>query len=173
MKMNEAVGAFEAAALMGVHWTRPKRLAEAGILSCRVIGGRGGKEIAIYSMRECEENWRDYEGLVRSGDFEGRPRSGESLRPAVLRAFGAKGRPQISYDDAAHIHEAAEILRVFRTRVPRLIAEGRLVARKLWSTRAGSAKAWIVSRKSAERLSKEIDAAEEAGKKRGRRRQPA
>jgi hypothetical protein len=170
---NEAVGAYEAAGIMGVHFSRPRRLAEKGDLSSRVVGGGKSASFAVYSLRECEENWRDYEELVRSGELFGRPRAWESNRPAALRALGAKGRPQILFEDAIGVDQAAEILRVFPTRVPRMIEEGKLIARRLWSDRASESKLWIVSKKSAEALAKSMDAAEREGTKRGRRRHPA
>lgn len=171
---NEAIGSYEAACLMGLHFVRPKRMAESGILTSRVIGGGSGREFAIYSMRQADKNWREYEEIVLAGELIGRPRAYEHLRPVVLRVLGEKGRTQIDFDDAIGIDEAAKILRVYPTRVPRLIEEGRLVARKLWSDRAGgSSRWWIVSRESAKKLCREIDKAEAAGKKRGRVRQPA
>lgn len=170
---NEAIGAFEAACVMGLHWARPKKMADAGVLSCRIIGGGSSSQIAVYGLRQADQNWREYEELLRTGQVEGRPRAYEHMRPAALRVLGEKGRPQILFEDAIDIEEAARILRVFSTRVPRLIADGRLVARKLWSDRSSSPKLWIVSRHSAEKLCREIDKAEAAGKKRGRIRQPA
>lgn len=170
---NEAIGAFEAACVMGLHWARPKKMADAGLMDCRIIGGAGTRAFAVYGLRQAEQNWREYEELVRTGEFEGRPRAYDHMRPAVLRVLGEKGRPQIAFEDAIDVEEAARILRLFPTRVPRLIADGRLVARKLWSDRASSPRLWIVSRHSAEKLCREIDKAEAAGKKRGRIRQPA
>lgn len=170
---NEAIGAYEAACLMGLHFSRPKKLVDSGILQMKVIAGGNGRKFAIFPMRQCEQLWREYEDLVRSGELMGRPRAYESMRPAALKALGTKGRVQIAYDDAIGIDEAAEILRVYPTRVPRMIEEGRLVARRLWSDRAGTARIWIVSRESAEKLCRELDKSEAAGTKRGRRRQSA
>lgn len=170
---NEAIGSFEAACVMGLHWVRPKKMADAGLLDCRIIGGEAGRAFAVYGLRQAEQNWREYEELIRTGEFGGRPRAYEHMRSAALRVLGEKGRPQIAYEDAIDIDEAARILRLYPTRVPRLIADRRLVARKLWSERTSSPKLWIVSKQSAEKLCRELDKAEAAGKKRGRIRQPA
>lgn len=170
---NEAIGAYEAACVMGLHWVRPKRLADDGVLACRVIGGVSGKAVAVYSLRQAEQNWREYEELLRSGQFEGRPRAYAHMRSAVLRVLGEKGRPQIAFEDAIDVEEASKILRVYHTRVPRLIADGRLVARKLWSDRSNASRLWIVSKESAKKLSRELDKAEAAGTKPGRLRRPA
>lgn len=171
---NEAVGAFEAASLLGCHFTRPGKLADSGELTRKIISAAGGREYAIYSRRECEDNWREYEELVRAGDFDGRPRAREDLRMSVLRELSKKDRPKILFSDAIGVDEAASMLRVYHTRVPRMIAEGRLVARVPWSLRTDGMKGrWIISKKSVVELSRELDRLEKAGKKRGRPRQPA
>lgn len=165
---NEAIGSYEAAAVMGLHFTRPRRMAEAGVISSTVLGGEEGRSFSVYSLRECDENFRDYEeALGKSG---GRPRTQIDSRHAVLRVLAAKGRPVIMMDDVVGTEDAAEILGVWHTLVPRLAKRGRIIGRLLWSERASASRLWIFSRKSCEACAAKMRKLEEKGISVGRPR---
>lgn len=164
---NEAIGTWEAACLMGVHWTRPKKMADAGIISIRTICGGEGREFAVYSARECDENFADYES---GRDKQRRPRTAVDMRPDALKMLGGRDRPKIDFDDAIGVGEAAEVLGVYWTRVARLVDEGRIVGRVLWSARGGGSRLWIFSRKSCVSWAKEVRRLEASGEKKGRPR---
>lgn len=164
---NEAIGTWEAACLLGVHWTRPKKMAEAGVLSARSVGGAEGREFAVYSARECDENFLDY---AKRRGAQGRGRTAVDLRPDAIKNLATRGRPQIDFEDAIGVFEAAEILGVFWTRVARMVDEGKIVGRVLWSNRGDRSRLWIFSRKSCTAYAKEIRRLEASGKKLGRPR---
>ena len=75
---DDAVGAGEAATIMGCHWTWPPRLARAGKIDGRVVhNGRAGTasdRLWIFSRKSCERNASEAKKLVRSGTKVGRPR---------------------------------------------------------------------------------------------------
>lgn len=165
---NEAIGSYEAAAVMGLHFTRPRRMAEAGIISSTALGGEEGRSFSVYSLRECDENFRDYEETI--GKSGGRPRTQVDSRHAVLRVLADKDRPVIMMDDVIGTQEAAEILGVWHTLVPRLVKSGRIVGRLLWSERASASRLWIFSRKSCEACVAKMRKLEEKGISVGRPR---
>jgi hypothetical protein len=167
---DEAVGTYEAAGLLAMHFSKPKRLAEQGVLSSRAVGGQAGREFLVYSSRECDENYRDYERNRRDSGGVGRPRTAETARTEALRRLGAKDRVRISFGDAIGVEGAAKILGVYWTLVPRLAAEGKISGRILWSERASRSRLWIFSRESCEKRAAEVKRQEEAGTKRGRPR---
>lgn len=75
---NDAVGAGEAATIMGCHWTWPPRLARAGKIEGRVVhNGRAGTtsdRLWIFSRKSCERNASEAKQLLRAGIKPGRPR---------------------------------------------------------------------------------------------------
>lgn len=163
-----ALGSYEAAALMGVHFTRPARMHAAGRLDGRETAalpmGAGDRRIVVYSARSCEEDYAEYER--RDG---GRPRDWLHLRPAALQRL-AKASPAILYEDAIGVMDAAKLLGLHYTGVYKLIERGKLVARKPWNPRRKGSRVMIVSRKSVEANRREVAAQEASGKKRGRKR---
>lgn len=173
----QAVGASEAAAIMGVHYVMPKRMAEKGLLSTHVATESANVDsperfYALYDAAECEANYREYEEKVeaRGGKNDRRPRTNLHLRPDVLRHLRGVKTP-IEFDDAITLGEAASILRCHHTLVPRLLRSGEVVGRIAWNNRAKSeSRVWIVSRKSCLSNLKLTRAAEAAGTKRGRKR---
>lgn len=171
---NEAVGAFEAAGVMGVHFTRPRRMAEAGVLASRQIGATGGPAFSVYSARECDENYLDYEenyeSRKRSGEHVGRPRTAIHERQQAVERILSPDKPQIAFEDAIGVPEAAEILGVFPTRVLRAAREGKIVGRVLWSERGNASRLWILSRMSVESHAAEVKKLEASGLKKGRPR---
>lgn len=166
---DEAIGAYEAAGVLGVHFTQPGKFAERGVLSSRVLSANGDRSFSVYSLKECEENFRDYQ-QKRSSSTGGRPRTSIDARPETLRRLMAKKKPVIDYGDAIGVDEAARILGVFWTLIPRLVREGKIVGRILWSERADRSRLWIISRVSAEARAAEVKKQESAGTKRGRPR---
>jgi len=164
---DEAIGAWEAAAIMGVHWSRPKKMADAGTIPSRVMCGQPGREFAVYSREDCERDYRDY---IAKRTVSRRPRTALADRPAALRMLAAKGRPKIAFGDAIGAYEAAKILGVFWTLVPRLAKEGKIVGRVLQSGRGQTSRLWIFSRQSCAAWEAEVSKLEQAGKMRGRPR---
>jgi len=166
---NLAIGSYEAAALMGVHFTRPGRMYESGLIDGRVLSGvrvsDTPRRFVVYSQRSCEENFQEYDRKEKPG----RPRDWLHLRPDALRRL-AKAKPQVLYDDAIGIADAAKMLGVHYTMVYKLIESGKIVARSPWNPRRGGSRVFIVSRKSCEANRKLVAAQEMAGKKRGRKR---
>lgn len=163
-----ALGSYEAAALMGLHFTRPGRMHAAGQLAGRETAslphGTGERRMVLYSARACEEDYAEYE--KRDG---GRPRDWLHLRPVALQRL-AKVSPAILYDDAIGVMDAARMLGLHFTGVCKLIERGKLVARKPWNPRHRKSRVLIVSRRSVEANKREVAAQEAAGKKRGRKR---
>lgn len=166
---NEAIGAYEAAGLLGVHFTRPRRLAEDGVISSREIGGTAGRSFAVYSARECDENFLEYERGRNLGKV-GRPRVAVASRAETIKRLSAKSKPVIEFGDAIGVEEASKILGVFWTLVPRLAKEQKIVGRILWSERADRSRLWIFSRTSVEAWASEVKRQEGAGTKKGRPR---
>lgn len=166
---NLALGSYEAACLMGVHFTRPARMFQAGLIDGREVEGvrvgEAPRTFLIYSQASCEKDWREYDETRK-----GRPRAWEHLRPEALRRLKAV-KQRITYEDAIGVAEAAKILGVHYTMIYKLIAGGKLEARAPWSDRYKSGqRLYIISRKSCEANRREVAAAEKAGTKRGRKR---
>lgn len=147
---NPAIGPYEAACLLGVHWTRVPKMAAAGILSFRTIKSSTGKpRLRVYSMSDVNANWTDYQHLVREGQLPRRRRSREDLRPGMLKELAAI-KQHIDFYDAISIYEAAEIMGVWTSFPARMVAAGEIVGRKLISHREGASRCMIYSRKSCE-----------------------
>lgn len=175
---DQAVGSFEAAALMGLHFGQPQKLVQKGILTARVVKSSAYSDeperfVAIYDGAECEANCQDYEEKTasRGGKTERRPRAWLHLRPDVIRRLKAVKTP-ISFDDAITLAEAAEILGVHISLVPRMVAGGKIVGRIPWNPRGklSAGRTWIVSRRSCLAEAKATRSLEAAGKKPGRPR---
>jgi hypothetical protein len=152
-------------------------MAEKGILTARVATESANVDeperfYAFYDSKECDDNYREYDEKVasRGGKSDRRPRGWLHLRPDAIRHLrGVKTR--IAFDDAITLGEAAALLGVHHTLVPRMLREGKIVGRVAWNPRGKStSRVWIVSRKSCLANVKEIKALEAAGKKRGRLR---
>ena len=147
---RQAVGGFEAAAIMGLHFTVPYRLAKTGKLTAHAHdAGQTGKRVTFFDGGECEQNWCEYaEKMAVEGGTGKRPRTNDKYRKAALKHLaGVEHKIQLS--DAISIAEAAEIMGTHNTWTVRLAREGKLIARRLWSPRAVKAAQWMVSRKSA------------------------
>ena len=174
--LKQAVGASEAAAIMGVHWTVPKRMQEKGLLTAHFMpdslySDDPTKVYAIYDGGECEADYRAYDEAYRArgGKTLRRPRSWLHLRPDALRHLKGVEQP-IAFSDAIGMAEAAKILCVHQTLIPRLVAAGKVVGRRPWNPRGSGGRIYILSRKSCQANLKEMRALEAAGKKCGPRR---
>jgi hypothetical protein len=167
---RQAVGADEAAALMGVHFTTPRAMANKGKLIARSVRpGRGRRPPAIYDGSDCDRDWREYERNVESGLHRKRERAHAHRRPVVLKHL-ASVEHRIEFDDSIGVQEAADILGVHPSLVPRMARKRQIVGRIAWSERATASRLWIVSRKSCVANLKEIRQREAAGKKTGVKR---
>ena len=173
-----AIGSWEAAALLGVHWTRPRKMADKGLIESRRLGiSRGDRSAQVYSLASCERDYREYEDRVAAhgGRHERRPRAWLHLRKG-MQARLAKAKVHIDYDDACSTADAMRIMRLVSTsQITRLIEAGEIVARKAHNPRqtaatGGGSVLWIISRKSCEDRQRRIIAAEAAGKKTGIRK---
>lgn len=172
-----AIGSYEAAGLLGTHFTQPRKLVEKGQLSAHIIAESAysddpSRSYAIYNAQECEANYAEYDERVtaRGGKNDRRPRAWLHLRPETLRRLKAV-KKHIEFDDAIGVGEAAKILGVHVSFVPRMILSGKIVGRRPWNPRGlAGAKIFIVSRKSCQANAREIRAAQAAGKKPGRPR---
>jgi hypothetical protein len=169
----QAVGAAEAAALLGMHWVMPGRLAERGLLTVSVSGVSASvddpeRRYAIYDSAECDANFEEYEDRVaaRGGKSERRPRSWLHMRPVVLKHLA--GAAPVDFSDALTLSEAAALLGVHYTLVPRMLRAGKIAGRVAWNPRGrGESRVWIVSRASCLANVREVKALEAAGKKPG------
>lgn len=175
-KTAQAVGSAEAAAILGVHWTQPRNMVAKGILTAylpanSLYSDDPARSYAIYDGAECEENYQRYDEAYRAagGRTPRRPRAWVHLRPDVVQHLKSVKTP-IDFDDAIGMAEAAAILEVHQTLIPRLISAGKIVGRKPWSPRVATQKIYIISRRSCQANIRETRAREVAGKKPGIRR---
>ena len=174
--LAQAVGSAEAAAIMGVHFTQPRRMVEKGLLTAyqpplSLYSDDPSRLYAIYDGGECEQNYQGYdeEFRARGGKTVRRPRSWLHTRPDALRHLKAVKQP-IAFTDAIGMAEAAQILAVHESLIPRLVASGKIVGRKPWNPRSGGGKIYILSRESCQANIREMRVREAAGKKPGRKR---
>lgn len=163
-----ALGSYEAAGVLGVHFTKPAQMQAKGMIEgreCPEVYSRGSpRRFLIYSLASCEENWREYER--RSG---GRPRTWLDERPKAMKRL-ATAKPAIPYPDAIGVGEAAEILGVHPTLVYRLARDQKIVSRVPWNPRHNATRVLIISRRSCEQNRRETLAREAAGTKPGKKR---
>ena len=166
----QALGAFEAAAVMGVHFATPARMAEKGLVACRAVLLTGGRKSApIFDGRSCEEDYLDYENKLAEGGTGKRPRLYLHLRPEALKRLRAVETP-IAFNDAITTAEAAEILSVHNSFITRMIASGDIVGRRLWSPRGAAERIYLVSRASCVTNAQQIRRLQATGQKTGRPR---
>lgn len=174
----QAVGSFEAAALMGLHFATPAKMVEKGMLSAHqqpqtIKSATGLRRQAIFDGRECEENFLDYQEKfdAAGGKTDRRPRAHLRLRPIALRHL-AKVADPIAFEDAIGVAEAAEILHVHVSFIPRMVKAGEIVGRAAWGQRRAGfvSRHWIVSRSSCLENVRKTRQLQTSGKKIGRRR---
>lgn len=148
----QAVGSYEAACLMGLHFSQPGKLHAKGRLSAHMIEGSSyvatpSKTAAIYDSRECERDYAEYVERYDSGEHGRRPRAWLHLRPDAVAHLKAVKTP-IAFDDAIGVVEATKILGVHPSFVPRMITRGEIVGRQPYSRRGRVARVYIISRRS-------------------------
>jgi len=171
-----AIGSWEAACLLGIHWTQPKKMAEKGLLTTRVLRSpivkNPDRVFSVYSMIECEEDFAEYEEAIRAGGTGKRERASVRERAPMLKRLTAE-KHQITFGDAVSSGDACEILGVHWTFCARLALAGKIVGRILINDRNSGGRCWIFSRASCEANVSLARRMEAAGTKRGRRRNPA
>lgn len=172
-QIDQAIGSYEAACVMGVHWTTPKRMADKGLLTMRTlqspIVSDPERVFTVYSLAECEKDWEDYSEQLKHGGSGKRPRAGIDLRPPMVKAL-AIVEPKIAFGDAVSTGEAAEIMGVHWTFPPRMAQQGKIVGRVVVNARNKRSRCWIFSRASCEANVSTARRLQAAGKKKGRKR---
>jgi hypothetical protein len=173
-----ALGSFEAAAVLGVHWTTPGRMVEKGILTARTlkspVTSDPERSFVVYSLSECDADFAEYEEKLRSrgGKSDRRPRGFVDHRTPALKRLSAEPS-QITFGDAISTGEAAEILGVHWTFPSRMVAQGKLIGRVLHNGRNSRSRCWIFSRASVEANAAATARLQASGRKKGRARTPA
>ena len=171
---DQAIGSWEAAAVMGVHFTQPAVMVRKGLLTSRAIkavsGSGEARSFQVYSLRECDQDYADYEETRRERKT-GRPRSYVDFRPDELRRLEAVKTP-IDFHDAIGSAEAAEIMGCHWTWPPRAARRGEIVGRIVHNGRDDKAadRVWIFSRASCEQNAAKARKETAAGQKIGRPR---
>ena len=172
-----ALSANEAAAIMGVHWTRPKKMAREGLLMSKGLkpawGKSGVREPRIYSLHDCESDYRNYLALRQHRDSSlRRPRAHLDQRDEMLRRLATV--PPILFSDACGSGEAAEILRITPCLVLRYAEEGVLLGRKpvdkLRGAEDSAGRWWLLSEASVKARRNQVVVDEANDKKRGIRK---
>lgn len=144
----QAIGAHEAASLMGVHFTVPYRMALRGKLAAAHFESLGERRITFFDGREVEENWVEYCHDMAAGGTGKRPRDHTDHRQAVLAHLAAV-TTRIALADAISTTEAAKILGMQRSYAVVLAKQGKVVGRQLWSARSNRGpNQWMFSRRS-------------------------
>jgi len=174
---KQAVGTYEAAAIMGVHFATPVKMVAKGLLTAQVMdqvySAAGARRQSIFDGQECERDYLDYEDRKAdpSDPVGRRPRSYLDLRPAVLKALRAVQTP-IPFGDAIGVAEAAKILSVHPSFIGRMVAKGDIVGRMAWGQRRASTvgRQFILSRRSCLANVAKVRALQSAGGKVGRPR---
>ena len=150
MRKDEAISAQEAAAIMGVHFTRPARMASAGLIeTVDILVGisiSGDRLSKVYSRLQAEENYEEYI-LSLKRRVRRRPREYLDERSEVFEYLAAEGRPKIALHDAIGTAEAGKILSVSTSWVSSLALENQIIGRVSWSGRAVN-RTWIISKAS-------------------------
>lgn len=172
-QIDQAIGSYEAACLMGVHWTTPKRMSDKGLLTVRALQSPVVSDperiFTVYSFAECEKDWQDYADQLKQGGSGKRPRANVDLRPAMAKALAGVKHP-IAFGDAVSTGEAAIIMGVHWTFPPRMARQGKIVGRIVANARNKRSRCWIFSRASCEANVSTARRLQAAGLKRGRNR---
>jgi hypothetical protein len=170
-----AIGSYEAACVLGVHFTQPKRMADKGLLTARTLKsprpGDSRRVFAVYSLAECQKDFEDYEERIRSGEHTRRARTAVDERGPMLKKLAAEEQ-QIEFGDAIGAAEAGKILGVHFSFPVRMAQAGKIRGRCLHNSRpdTGGSALWIFSRASCEAEASATKRIQDAGKKPGRKR---
>jgi hypothetical protein len=175
-QIDLALGSWEAACVLGVHFTQPQRMAAKGLLTTRALlsplMSNPERSFAIYSLSECNKDFAEYDAARKSGGTGKRPRTAADERPAMLKKLAAVEHP-IAFGDAVSTGEAGKILGVHWTFPPRLAQGGKIVGRILTNGRNNRSRCWIFSRASCEQNASLARRLQANGTKKGRKRKPA
>ena len=171
--IDMAIGSWEAACVLGVHWTTPARMVAKGLLTARNLSSPiisdPERVFTVYSLAECEKDWEDYSEKMKQGGTGKRPRAGVDLRPPMLKLLAAVEH-KISFGDAISTGEAAEIMALHWSFPTRMATQGKIVARILANDRNNRSRCWIFSRAACEANASTARRLQTAGKKKGRNR---
>ena len=171
--VDQAIGTHEAAGLMGVHFSAATRMFDRGWLTAREMKTRGNRRYVVFDGTACDANYREYDEKVaaRGGTNDRRPRAWLHTRIPTLR-YLARIETPIAFDDAIGVYEAAEILSVHASMVPRLCKSGDIVGRLAMGRKGlgGANRVWIISRRSCVENAKKARIEQAEGTKRGRPR---
>jgi hypothetical protein len=172
-QIDMAIGSWEAACLLGVHWTTPARMCAKGLLTTRTLSSPVTSDpervFSIYSLAECEADWGEYAERLKQGGTGKRPRAGSDLRPPMLKLLAAVEH-KIAFGDAISTGDAAEIMGVHYSFPTRMAQQGKIVGRILNNARNNRSRCWILSRASCEANASLARRLQEAGTKKGRHR---
>jgi hypothetical protein len=172
-KIDQAIGSWEAASLLGVHWTTPARMVEKGLLTSRTLSSPVVSDpervFTVYSLAECEADWEDYAEKLKQGGTGKRPRANVDLRPPMVKLLAAVEN-KIAFGDAVSSGEAAEIMGVHWTFPSRMAQQGKIVGRIVVNARNNRSRCWIYSRASCEANVSLARRLQSAGTKKGRHR---
>jgi hypothetical protein len=170
-----AIGSYEAACVLGVHFTQPKRMADKGLLTARALKSPTdrdtGRVFAVYSLAECQRDYEDYEERLKSGEHTRRARTAVDERGAMIKKLAGE-KQKIEFGDAIGAAEAGRILGVHFSFPVRMAQAGKIKGRCLHNSRpdTGGSALWIFSRASCEAEAAATKRIQEAGKKPGRPR---
>jgi hypothetical protein len=172
-QIDQAIGSWEAACILGVHWTTPARMVAMGLLTSRTLSSPvisdPERVFTVYSLAECERDWEEYAEKIKQGGTGKRPRANVDLRASMVKAL-ASVENKIAFGDAVSSGDAAEIMSVHWAFPPRMAQQGKIAARILANARNNRSRCWIFSRASCEAnvsLARRLQA---AGTKKGRHR---
>lgn len=153
--VSQAVTAVEASAILGVCRGVSNSMAKRGEVSCKEFSSLDDPEriYRFFDAAECDRNFRDYAESSKAG---GRPRAHVDDRQAVIE-FLSRQSVQIDFDDAISPSEAAGLLGWSRGYVTRLVREGKLVGRGVWSGTYEHPVMVIVSRQSCLEMADQVE----------------
>lgn len=173
---DQAIGAYEAGCLLGVHWTTVARMVNKGLLTSRQMEsptlGEPERVVAIYSLAECEADYAAYAEQLKRGGSGKSPRYSVHKRPEMVNAIAAIENP-IAFGDAISSGEAGKILGVHWSFPPRLVSQGKIIGRNLINLRNRRSRHWMFSRASCEVNAATMRRLQAAGRKKGRDRKYA
>jgi hypothetical protein len=171
--IDMAIGSWEAACLLGVHWTTPARMVAKGLLTARTLSSPvisdPERVFTVYSLAECEKDWEDYSEKMKHGGTGKRARMAVDLRPPMLKLLAAV-KHKIAFGDAIGTGTAAEVMGVHFSFPTRMANNGKLVARILANDRNNRSRCWIFSRAACEANASTARRLQSTGKKKGRHR---
>lgn len=171
--VDQALGTHEAAGIMGVHFSAATKMFERGWVTGREMTTRGSRRYVIFDGVACDKNYREYDEKVaaRGGMNDRRPRAWLHTRIPTLRYLARVTTP-IAFDDAIGVYEAAKIMGIHASMVPRLCKSGDLVGRLAMGRKGlvGAHRVWIISRRSCVENARKARAEQSGGTKRGRPR---